>query len=96
MGRPQRPRVQRDSGRGIALDESRRIVTQAIEIRYVPISATVERESMALKAAVLPILMREMTMVKIMVKMIEFTGTRHFSWTCKWIIQQKLVQQRSF
>ena len=45
-----------------------------MEIRYVPISATVERESMALKAAVLPILMREMTIVKIMVKMIEFTG----------------------
>jgi hypothetical protein len=83
MDRPQRPRVQRDWGRGIAWGESRRVVTQAIEITYVPISATVERESMALKAAVLPMLIREIIIVNIMVKMIELTGTRHFSWTCK-------------
>jgi hypothetical protein len=48
---------------------------------YVAIRATVERESMALKATVLPMLMRERTIVKIQVKITELTGMRKRGWT---------------
>jgi hypothetical protein len=48
---------------------------------YVAIRATVERESMALKATVLPMLMRERTIVKMQVKIMELTGMRKRGWT---------------
>lgn len=47
----------------------------------VPMRAVVERERSALKATVDPMLMSDMTMVKLQVKMIEFTGMCHVSWT---------------
>jgi hypothetical protein len=56
-------------------------VTQPREMTYVAIRATVERESMALKATVLPMLMRERTIVKMQVKIMELTGMRKRGWT---------------
>lgn len=45
------------------------------------ISAVALRDSIALKAAVLPMLIRDMMMVKIHVKITELTGTCHLGWT---------------
>lgn len=44
---------------------------------YVAISAVALRDSIALNAAVLPMLISDMQIVKIHVKMTEFTGTCH-------------------
>jgi hypothetical protein len=58
---------------------NRLAVTHPIEMMYVAINATVERDSMALNATVLPMLMSEMIKVKQIVKMTELTGTRQVS-----------------
>ena len=79
IGRPHLPSVQRESG-----SDSRRRrlrVTQPTEMTYVAMRATVPRERRALKATVLPMLIKDMTMVKPQVNMILFTGMCQVSWT---------------
>lgn len=48
---------------------------------YVAIKAVELNDSIALKAAVLPILMQLIPMVYNVVKITELTGTCHFGWT---------------
>lgn len=82
QGRPNLPRDQRAGGRGRSF-RMRRAATQTMEIRYVAIRATVLRESMALKATVLPMLIKETRMVKMQVKIMALTGTWKRLSTCK-------------
>lgn len=72
-GRPNLPRDHRAGGN--ALLRNLLAATQVMEIRYVAIKATVLSDSIALNAAVLPMLIRDTTIVYMHVKMMAFTGT---------------------
>lgn len=61
----------------MSLDNS----THPILKTYVAIKAVELNDSIALKAAVLPILMQLMPMVNNVVKITELTGTCHLGWT---------------